>query len=765
MNQNKLVFSIKDLALLWQSTVGIEKESLRVTENNQIALTDHPRDWGDRSFHPYLQTDFSESQIELITPPESNSKDILNWLQALHQITYLRLNESDYVERLWPNSMPPSLDHLNKVRPAQLLNSQERHYREYLTDKYGKDVQLLSGIHYNFQINPQLMEQKLKESITTNSESDYIKSKNELYMAFMRKYLYYRWGLTYLLAASPYVDSRYQTKLHGKPHQTVMRSVRQSRYGYKNDDAVTISYQSLEAYIKSLESHVKSGRLLLEKELYRDVRMRGSHSVRDLLKEGISYLEFRNFDLNPFAPCGISQEDLDFIKIWIIALLMIDKDFSDQDLELADQRNQSTAEDHPLSNLRHADLLQSLLETLSSIGLELDRLNATSYYSELVQDKLIQINHPERTRAGFLYNKTPDYTSYQQFMSDIAQLNQKEFLHSPYLLHGFEDLELSTQDLCKKAIQLGLNVDWIDPKDQLLRLTYQDHHEFVRNANMTRFDSQVSYFIMDNKLATKKVLKEQGIFVPEGQIFDQQAQAKAYYPQVKSKPIVIKPKNTNYGIGITIFNQAYSEADYREAISEAFKYDQEILVENYIEGTEIRFYLLNHKFLAACERQPAQIYGDGIHTIDELIDLENQNPLRGKYHRAPMTLLEKGKLEKITLKEQGLDFSSIPQSGQKVYLRRNSNVSSGGIAIDRTDAIHQSYIDYAIQASRALEANFCGVDMIIRDYHHQPKQEGDYAIIEANYNPMASLHLFPGKGKSHDLSLHTLYFLFPELKA
>ena len=71
---------------------------------------------------------------------------------------------------------------------------------------------------------------------------------------------------------------------------------------------------------------------------------------------------------------------------------------------------------------------------------------------------------------------------------------------------------------------------------------------------MTRFDSQVSYFIMDNKLVTKKVLKEQGIFVPEGQIFDQQAQAKAYYPQVKSKPIVIKPKNTNYGIGITIFN-------------------------------------------------------------------------------------------------------------------------------------------------------------------------------------------------------------------
>ena len=108
MNQNKLVFSIKDLALLWQSTVGIEKESLRVTENNQIALTDHPRDWGDRSFHPYLQPDFSESQIELITPPESNSKDILNWLQALHQITYLRINESDYVDRLWPNSMPPS---------------------------------------------------------------------------------------------------------------------------------------------------------------------------------------------------------------------------------------------------------------------------------------------------------------------------------------------------------------------------------------------------------------------------------------------------------------------------------------------------------------------------------------------------------------------------------------------------------------------------------------------------------------------------------
>src|SRR5699024_4557339 len=119
---------------------------------------------------------------------------------------------------------------------------------------------------------------------------------------------------------------------------------------------------------------------------------------------------------------------------------------------------------------------------------------------------------------------------------------------------------------------------------------------------------------------------------------------------------------------------------------------------------------------AICERQPAQVKGDGHSSVSELIDGVNEDPLRGSNHRAPLVEIGKGRLEQLQLNGQNLTLDSVPEKDQVVYLRENSNISTGGLAIDRTDEVHQDYKDLAIKSAKALGANFCGVDLIIKDF-------------------------------------------------
>lgn len=335
-------------------------------------------------------------------------------------------------------------------------------------------------------------------------------------------------------------------------------------------------------------------------------------------------------------------------------------------------------------------------------------------------------------------------------------------MKAPYQLHGFEHLELSTQDVIKEALKMGIRVSIVDQKDQLIQLDFNRHTEFLKNANMTSKDSLISYFLMDNKVATKEILNRHQLNTPGGLVFDSSRKALAAYDIFKQEAIVIKPKNTNYGLGITLFDRGVTFNDYQQAIEEAFHHDRTILIEQFFQGPEIRFYVQNGKVLAACERQSAHIIGDGHSNVRELVKIENKNPLRGIQHVAPLTKLEMGPLENLTLKEQNLTFDSVPKKNQKVYLRRNSNVSSGGIAIDRTNDIHPDYIHVAEAAAKALDTFICGVDIIIKNPHSPINNQDDYAILEANYNPMMSLHLFPAVGKAQPLSRSLLEALFPE---
>ena len=190
------------------------------------------------------------------------------------------------------------------------------------------------------------------------------------------------------------------------------------------------------------------------------------------------------------------------------------------------------------------------------------------------------------------------------------------------------------------------------------------------------------------------------------------------------------------------------------------------MVEDYLKGTEYRFFVLGDETLAVLLRVPANVEGDGVQTVRELVETKNDHPLRGDGSRTPLKKIALGDIEQLQLKEQGLTVDSVPQKGQSVQLRANSNISTGGDSIDMTDEMHPSYKELAVGIAKAMGAAVCGVDLIIPDLKKPAESTlQSWGVIEANFNPMMMMHIFPYAGKSRRLTQNVIKMLFPELPA
>lgn len=253
---------------LLQARFGIEKENQRVDLQGQLAKTDHPKNLGNRSFHPYIQTDFSETQLELITPVSDSADEVLATLTAIHDVAQRSMPEN---EMMWPLSMPPVLPEKEEdIVIAKLERHEDVLYRRFLAREYGKRKQMVSGIHFNFEYGLDLV----KELFQVQTEFTCIEAfKTELYMKIARNFLRYRWLLTYLFGATPISETGYFVD-EDRPNEPV-RSIRTSPFGYVNKPNVKVSYASLDRYSEDLAENVAQGRLSEEKEFYAPIRMRG----------------------------------------------------------------------------------------------------------------------------------------------------------------------------------------------------------------------------------------------------------------------------------------------------------------------------------------------------------------------------------------------------------------------------------------------------------------------------------------------------------
>lgn len=751
MTINQLLQKLEPTSPILQANFGIERESLRVDRQGKLAHTPHPSCLGARSFHPYIQTDFCEFQMELITPVAKSTTEARRLLGAITDVAG-RSIASDEV--LWPLSMPPRLK-AEEIQVAQLENDFERHYRNYLAEKYGTKLQAISGIHYNMELGKDLVEALFQES----DQTDMITFKNALYLKLAQNYLRYRWVITYLFGAAPTAEQGFFDQEVPEP----VRSFRNSDHGYVNKEEIQVSFASLEDYVSAIERYIEQGDLIAEKEFYSAVRFRGQKVNRSFLDKGITYLEFRNFDLNPFERIGISQDTMDTVHLLLLAFLWLDAPENvDQALTQGHALNEKIALSHPLEPLPSEAKTQDIVTALDQL---VQHFGLGDYHQGLVKQVKDAFADPSQTLAAQLLTHIKD-KSLADFALDKALAYHDYDWTAHYALKGYEKMELSTQMLLFDAIQKGIHFEILDEQDQFLKLWHKDHVEYVKNGNMTSKDNYVVPLAMANKTVTKKILADAGFPVPAGDEFTSLEQGLAYYPLIKDKQIVVKPKSTNFGLGISIFQEPASLDNYQKALEIAFAEDTAVLVEEFIPGTEYRFFILDGRCEAVLLRVAANVVGDGKHTIRELVAQKNANPLRGRDHRSPLEIIELGDIEQLMLTQQGYTSDDILPEGKKVNLRRNSNISTGGDSIDVTETMDSSYQELAAAMATSMGAWACGVDLIIPDKTQPASKENPHCTcIELNFNPSMYMHTYCAEGPGQAITPKILDKLFPEIVA
>lgn len=755
-----------------KANFGLEKENVRVTESGNLALTPHPKAFGDREKNAYIKTDFSESQLEMVTPVCNTLEEVYSFICNLNKVVSLEIMKNG--EFLWPQSNPPILPREEEIPIAKLSNREDELYRENLSYKYGKKKQVISGIHYNFSFKEEFIKLLYKE---LKVKKDFREFKDDIYLRMARNFQKYHWLLIYLTGASPVFHESYIEEIKeegeklGEDSYYIKddTSLRNSSYGYKNKKDYYVSYNSIEEYASDIKNLVKDKEIQSIKEYYNPIRLKSLGSedmLESLLHKGIDYLEVRLLDLDPLSIQGVSKETLYLVHLFMIYTLLKEnkeityKDqeefFKNHDMVALKGRNEEAVIHENGVPVLLKDKGREILSEMDEIVEILFSNNEE--FKNVIKRALEKINNPYDTISEKLIKDIKE-EGYINFHMRLAKEYLNNFKNKEFNLVGYEDLELSTQILILDAIKRGIEFNMMDRLENFISLSDGKKVEYVKQATKTSKDSYITALIMENKLVTKDILRENNIRVPKGKDYENIDEAKKDFRLFKDEKIVIKPKSTNFGLGISIFPGEYSREDYDKAVEIAFREDSSILIEEFMTGKEYRFLVIGEEVVGILHREPANVIGNGESTIEELVFEKNKDPLRGKGYKTPLEKIKLGEIEEMFLKNQGLSFKYIPKNGEKIYLRENSNISTGGDSIDFTDKIHPSYKEVALKSAKAVKALICGVDMVIDDIEEEAKEK-NHGIIELNFNPAIHIHCFPYKGENRKAGEKILDLLF-----
>jgi len=316
-----------------------------------------------------------------------------------------------------------------------------------------------------------------------------------------------------------------------------------------------------------------------------------------------------------------------------------------------------------------------------------------------------------------------------------------------------EALGPSTEAIVRAARDRNIPVRRLN-NGSLLQLGYGSKRRLVQ-ATLTDATSAVAVDIASDKHMTKALLREAGVPVPWGGVASSAEEAVEWFRTI-GQPVVLKPLYGNQGRGVSLNLQ--TEDEVRVCYDIANQISSRIVVERFIEGRNIRILVVAGKMVAASERIPAHVQGDGQHSVGQLVAMENENPLRGNHHELPLTKIPLDETTRWLLQRQGLGMDSVPASGQTVYLRDSANLSTGGEAMDITLSLHHRYRQFAERAARVLGLDVCGIDLVVKDIS---TFEPDSVIVEVNAAPGIRMHEHPSFGVSRDVGQAIVEALFP----
>lgn len=328
--------------------------------------------------------------------------------------------------------------------------------------------------------------------------------------------------------------------------------------------------------------------------------------------------------------------------------------------------------------------------------------------------------------------------------------NRKDF--------DFKEVELTTSLIINEALKRNIHAEFILGK--YLELAFKGEKKLFHLADNTSL-SYLAQQISASKTETKVFLKRAGISVPEGKRFKSNEITQMIdYACLLDGPIVIKPDNGSEGKGVYC---GVLQKDIEAVVKEIGNKFQYIIVERQVEGNEYRVFFTNRNYMAVCMRRPASVLGDGKQTIEELINEKNigRQSKKQKPLTCPFIRIEVDDVVQQYLTNKGMTIQEVPLLGERVYLRNNSNISTGGDGIELTDYVHPSVKEIASRALRAIPGmSYAGIDLMTKDITQDITSK--YTILEMNNMPgIRSLH-YPYQGKSQNVAGSLIDLVFPE---
>ena len=319
----------------------------------------------------------------------------------------------------------------------------------------------------------------------------------------------------------------------------------------------------------------------------------------------------------------------------------------------------------------------------------------------------------------------------------------------------------STSSIVEEAVKRGIPFFRLN-RGSLVQLGYGVNQERIR-ATMTGKTSSIGVDFAQDKFETKDILDKNGIPVPKGYETRDLDEAQKFAKRI-GYPLVVKPTDGNHGRGITV--GVNSDKHFIDAFEAAKKQSGNgyIIIEQMLTGHDFRFLVVNGNLVAAAQRVPAHVIGNGINTIQELIDIENENPLRGYGHENVLTEIDINQQTERLIADANYTLDSVLSDEEILYLKTTANLSTGGTAIDILDSVHPANIHVAERAIKIIGLDIGGVD-IVADNVTTPLTENGGGIVEINAAPGFRMHLQPTEGLARNVAEPVIDMLFPPGKS
>jgi cyanophycin synthetase len=342
-----------------------------------------------------------------------------------------------------------------------------------------------------------------------------------------------------------------------------------------------------------------------------------------------------------------------------------------------------------------------------------------------------------------------------QALVDGVEYNLADDIQQLREIREDDRLGPSTGSIVEEAIKRKIPFIRLN-KRSLVQLGYGINQKRIQ-ATIASTTSSIAVEIACNKEETKNLLEAAEIPVPKGTIVYDEEDLEASIKKIQY-PIVLKPVNGNHGKGATTNIKTWEEAV--EALAAAQKYGRAIICEKFITGRDHRILVINYKFVAAAIRTPAAVIGDGISTINELIEKVNSDPRRGYGHEKVLTAIKIDDFTMNMLADKNYTLETIIKKDEELWLKPTANLSTGGTATDVTDLVHPSNVFMCERIARIIGLDICGIDIMAENLT-EPLSETGGSILEVNAAPGFRMHLDPTDGLPRNVAEPVIDMLYP----